>query len=267
MKTVNLLKSIFLISLLIIPISCSENSIPVEAALTKLLVGKWMNTKVNNEPVLTDASYVMEFRTDYVEKYAVGFQLDDNNKTWMENSNYSYSVSDHILIVDGTDVLNKKYHMEFKILTLNETTFTYSVIAFRIDGVDYQNSNSYTCKKITQDYSSQFVGVWYGRCTSDNNNDSSYHYWEYFADGTYSYYYQDQNNKWIKKSNNEGKYFLYENLIVSNYSNDLQSGNIGKAYECWNFSITGDTMTWTGLRENNKTVTYEMVKVDKSPLE
>ncbi len=267
MKKISTLNFIILSLLSVIPIACSEDETPVEAVYTKLLIGKWVNTKVNNEYVLTDASYVMEFRNNYVEMYANGFQLDDNNKTWMENSNYTYSVNNDILIVDGTDVLNKKYHMEFKILTLDESTLTYSISVFRIDGVDYPNSNTFTCKKITEDYSTKFADVWYGKCTADNNNDTTYHYWEYFTDGTYNYYYQDSRNKWIKKSDNEGKYFLYGNLFASNYSNDLITGGTGKAFECWNFSIAGDTMTWTGLRANNKTVTYEMTKVANPPVE
>lgn len=267
MKIISILNIVVLLFLSIIPVACSEDETPVEAVITRNLIGKWVNTEVNNEAILTDAAYISEFRIDYVEMYAVGFQLDDSNKTWMENSSYTYSVRDKNIIIDGTDVLNKKYHMVFNVINLDENTFTYSISAFTIDGVDYPNTNTYTCKKITDDYSSKFVGVWYGKCTSGNNNDTAYHYWEYFSDGTFNYYYQDSTNKWIKKTDNEGGYYLYGNLFVSNYTNDLNSGGTGKAYECWNFSINGDTMTWTGLRENNKTVTYEMTRFDNPPVE
>ncbi len=267
MKSIRPLKSIFVFILFLLPLGCSEDEIPVGAEYTKLLIGKWVNVTANNNSILTDASFVMEFKINYVEMYATGFQLDENNKIWMENSNYTFSVNNDVISIDGKDILGKVYHLELKIISLNDSLLKYSDSKIIIDGVDYTNPVEYTCKRITKDYSSQFVGVWYGKCTSENNNDTTYHYWEYFADGSYNYYYQDENNKWIKKSDNEGKYFLYQNLFVSNYSNDLQSGIKGKAYEGWNFSISGNTMTWTGLRENNKTVTYEMTRADNPPVE
>jgi hypothetical protein len=255
----------FFLSVLLI--ACSKNSSLVEPQIkySELVIGKWINTLVNSDPILTDASFVMELRSDNIQLYATGFQLDDSNKTWKENYNYTYSINGDILIIDGTDVLNKTYHMEFKILTLDQSTLTYSVAAFLINGVAYPNSNMYTCKRSTDDFSEKFTGVWFGKCTSEGTSDLNYHYWEYFKDSTYNYYYQDSNNNWIRKSDNEGRYFLYGNLFTSNYSNDLISGGTGLAFECWTFSIDGNMMTWTGLRENGKIVTYEMEKVANPP--
>ena len=95
--------------------------------------------------------------------------------------------------------------------------------------------------------------------------DTKYHYWEYFPDGSFNYYYQDGEDRWIRKSDNEGGYFLYGNLLVTNYTNDILSGGTGKAFECWNFKVSGEKMTWTGLRDGNTTTTYQMVKVGSAP--
>jgi hypothetical protein len=54
--------------------------------------------------------------------------------------------------------------------------------------------------------------------------------------------------------------------MASNYTNDLLSGGTGKAYECWNFVIEGDTMSWTGLRANDATTSYRMEKVAAPPV-
>jgi hypothetical protein len=109
------------------------------------------------------------------------------------------------------------------------------------------------------------VGCWYGKCTTPGTNDTNYHYWEYFSDQTYYYYYQDDQGHWIKKSDNEGRYFLYGNLFVSNYSNDLVIGGKGKTFECWNFNIDGNNMIWSALRKNNQTESYQMTKVTNPP--
>ena len=77
-----------------------------------------MNTLVDGEPIPTDASYVCEFRTDRVEVYAIGVQLDMNNKSWMVNDHYTYSVEGKTITIEGTDVLGKEYFMEVEITSM-----------------------------------------------------------------------------------------------------------------------------------------------------
>jgi len=262
MKTKMLMVFTSLVVLMVLFSGCKKDDKP---NYSELILGMWVNTHVNNEAILTDASYSMEFKSDHTENYAIGFQLDETNKAWQENDHYTYNVVGDLIVIDGVDILDKAYHMEFKILTLDQSTLKYSIQAFSIDGITIPISNIFTCKRIVDDLSADFTGVWYGKCTSDNTTDTKFHYWEYFSDGSYNYYYLDENNNWIKKSDNEGRYFLYGNLFASNYSNDLISGGTGLAYECWNFNIVGNIMTWSGLRENDIIVTYEMEKVDEAP--
>ncbi len=261
-KKMNLkfLASLALIALLVT--SCTKKDDPDFAGLLK---GTWVNTMVNEQPVLTDATFVMDFGSDNKEMYASGFQFDETNKSWMENANYTYDIEGNLLGVIGVDVRGNLTQIEFKIESITNETTTFSVLSYKENGNVFADNNIYTFRKVSNDYSNQFIGVWYGRCTTEGAADSLYHYWEYFEDGTYNYYYQDDASNWIKKSDNEGGYFLYGNLMVSNYSHDLLSGGTGSTYECWNFSIVGNKMVWTGLRANNITITYEMEKVSSPP--
>lgn len=253
----------FCVALAAFSFGCTEND---DTEIPQLLIGKWVNTVVSGSNVLTDNVFYMQLRNDQVQVFAKGFDLDTANRSWIENNKYTFSSDGKQLSVNGTDALGKVYKMQFNILTLNETQLKYSVKSFTIDGVPVSDTNIYTCRKINADYSSEFVGVWYGKCTSAGSSDTSYHYWEYFADGTYNYYYKNDADEWVKKSDNEGKYFLYGDLFASNYTNDLISGGKGKAYECWNFTINNNTMTWTALRKGSKTVRYEMNRVDAPPI-
>lgn len=243
-------------------IGCTKDEEPNYAELLK---GTWVNTLVNEQPVLTDATFVMELKSNNTELYACGFELDEYNKIWKENSKYTYSFSGNLISIDGTDEQGNSYNMAFEILTLNEEILAYSVQTLSMNGREIADSNTYSCKKVTNDFSTEFTGIWHGHCTTEGSADSLYHYWEYFDDGTYNYYYQDENSNWIKKEDNKGHYFLYGNLMASNYSHDLLSGGNGLAFECWNFTIDGNKMVWTGLRENNITITYEMEKVQSPP--
>ncbi len=251
----------FLLILSLLFIGCKKE----EKSFDTLLRGTWINTQVDNQPLETDETFVISFRPDNVQLYAKGFILDEENRSWQENSNYTYSLKGDRLTIEGVDVENHLFEMVFRIESLTHTTLTYSVISFSIDGTEYPDAKQYTFSKASGNYSESFVGIWYGRCTTVGAADVNYHYWEYLPDGSFHYYYQNEDQEWIKKSDNEGGYFLYGNLFVSNYSNDLLSGGTGKTFECWNFSITGNEMTWTALRRENQTITYQMERVESAP--
>jgi hypothetical protein len=236
-----------------------------ETDYSGMITGTWVNTQVNYTPILTDSSYVCEFRSNMVELYAIGLQQDENNKSWIENDQYTYRVEGKNIIIEGSDMNHHETHMVFEIISLTDKLMTFSVPEFYMDGVADPDTKIYTCTKVTEDYSHQFTGIWYGRCTTPGTTDTGTHYWEYFDDGSFNYYYQNDLGQWIRKSDNDGGYFLYGNLMVSNYTNDLISGGTGKSFECWNFEINGNRMTWTGLRQNGQTITYEMEKVASVP--
>jgi hypothetical protein len=257
------MKKIFYSAMMILALlaGCKENN-PDYAGL---IVGKWLYTHVNGQPALTDASSYCDYRADGVEVYATGFQLDENNKTWIENDQFTYQVTGNILSIEGTDANGKQNNIEIAIETIDENQTTQTTKKYLIDNTDYPDANTYTYKLIAKDLASQFIGCWYGKCTTPGTSDTRYHYWEYFSDWSYNYYYQDDQGHWIKKTDNEGRYFLYGNLFVSNYSNDLVTGGKGKTFECWNFEIDGNNMTWSALRKNNHTESFQMSKVTNPP--
>ncbi|MEI6435498.1 MAG: hypothetical protein WCP32_11680 [Bacteroidota bacterium] len=243
--------------------SCKKKDTPDYASL---ISGTWVNTLVDNKAILTDASFVCEFGSNNVQTYATGYILDENNKTWIKSDTYNYSVSDKKITINGVNFQGINFYMEFEILSVDERTLTYSVSKFLIDGVEYPDPKIYTNKKVSADLRNQFVGTWYGKSTTPGSADSSYHYWQYFENGHFDYYYQDEAGKWISKQDNEGYYFLYGDLLASNYTNDLLSGVTGKAFECWNISINGNAMSWTGIRENGLITSFQMVKVEGPPV-
>jgi hypothetical protein len=255
-------KSFLMIAALaLVMMGCNNEDISFD----DLVLGMWVNTHVNNQAVLTDATFITEYRADLSQLYAIGLDIDENNKSWIENTAYTYLIDGKTITVEGPDDFDNYFYMEFSILSLDEDTMKYVVNTFRINGEEFPDPDTYTLAKVKTDLTDDFVGTWYGRNTTPGASET-YHYWDYFADGTFDYYYQDEDENWVNKPDNDGEYFLYGNLLSSNYSNDLQRGGTGRNFECWDISINDNMMTWHGLRGNGVVVTFEMEKVDGPPL-
>jgi hypothetical protein len=248
--------------LLVFISSCKKDDNNV---LFSKLLGTWVNTSVDQTEVMTDNSFVIMFLPNKMEIYAKGFILNDSNKTWIENGNYSFSLEDSNIVINGNDLSGNVFQMVFDVRTLDDQNIVYNVSEFKINGVSYPDPKTYTNRKVTVDYVDEFLGTWYGKSTTAGTTDTTHHYWNYFADGSFDYYYRDNDGNWINKPDNEGKFFLYGDFLATNYTNDLLSGGTGKAYECWNVNIEGLNMTWTGLRANGQTTSFGLTKVDGPP--
>lgn len=259
------MKKILLIGMVmsVLLFSCKKDK---EIDYASLIPGTWVNTQVDYNAIRTDASFVLKFNAGNMETFASGIVLNTNNKSWMENEDYTYSINGNKITIDGNNKLGSIFHMEFIIQYCDQQILSYSVSKFMVDGVEYPDPKIYTNKKVTADLTSQLVGTWYGRSTTPGSPDSSYHYWQYFADSHFNYYYRNDGGTWVNKPDNNGFYFLYGDLMASNYTNDLITGGTGKAFECWNISIQGSTMTWNGLRENDLIASFRMEKVAGPPL-
>lgn len=236
-----------------------------ETNYTELLSGTWVNTQINGEKIPSDSSFVSEYRPKGVQMYAQGYQLDENNKSWIENDSFTYTVEGEKIMIDGTDAMNKNYHIEMDIKTLDEESFTYSVTSFSMDHTEYPDTAVYTCLKATEDYTSSFTGIWYGSSTSPGAAGDQYYYWEYKTDGSFNFYYQDNEGNWLVDADEESHYFLYGDFLATNYTAARVADGNNMFYDCWNIHIDGNTMTLTALRENNQIESYEMEKVESLP--
>ncbi len=230
-----------------------------------LLTGTWINTQINGEDIPSDSSFVCEYLSNGVQMYAEGYQLDENNKSWIESENFTYVVEGEKIILDGIDGLDDDFHIELEIKTLNEEFFTYSVTSFLLNGTELPDPAVYTCRRATEDYTSALTGIWYGSGSTPGTADLLPFYCEYTTEGSFVYYYQDDEGNWMADVDDESRYFLYGDFLVTNYTAARVAEGNHKFYDCWNIHIDGDTMTWTALRENNQIESYEMEKVEAAP--
>lgn len=247
---------------LVFIVSCNKADDPTTAELLK---GVWINTHIDDAAVESDLMFVMEF-VENTEYYSAGVVYDAQNREWIDRRAFNFSINADLISIDGTDALGNALVMEFEILSITKSELKYKVNSFSSNGVVIPDPKVYKMKKETIQLENLIVGTWYGKSTHAGSPDTDYHYWDYLADGTYDYYYRETpTSPWIKKIDNVSSYYLYDNLLVTNWSNDLISENMDLKYEVWEVELVNDTMKWTGLRAGGQITSNEMVKVAGPP--
>lgn len=244
----------FLILILIVPFlpSCT----PKESTIKECLTGTWVLEQINNKDVLTDDLIALTFNGQKTETYASGYAPSETNKFWDE-TNFNYSVKDNIISINGTDRLNNKIELDLKIKEISSTKMKYVVNKYILDGEAITNKNTYSYYKSKGTYNTSILGLWEGRNVTPGitGADTLSHRWEFIAGGGYKYYIKTD-GQWVPKEDNFGKFFLYEDLLATNWTNDFVSGKQGTLYECWMVNITsssdGIIMNWEGRRSTDQ---------------
>jgi len=231
----------------------------------ELIEGTWINTLVDGKAVETNEVFVMKFTAKGEEIYSAGYQIDENNWKWLDGSKFNYTVENNHLNISGTNIHNDQYDMLFVLEFSGDTKLVYSVPSFKINGEEIGDNKVYTCQKIDKDFKDNLLGLWYGNTVEPGNNDTTSHYWEFFADGHYDYYYHDNEGHWIKKEDNAGQWFLYGNFIALNSFNEFATGSLSKSYKCWNITFDENRMTWEANRQNGQYGAYWFKKATAVP--
>lgn len=223
------------------------------------IIGTWISVEVDGKEPLTNDVFINEFTSAGKEIYAAQ-QPMTNGTEWIVNSPVNYSLDEDVLTESGTDRDGKKYSYKSKIKIENDYLY-FEVLEYIYDGVNMSDNSTFTMKRVSAN--SSIIGIWKGKEVTNPTTSLHDSYWEYLPDGSYNYYYYDEDSEsYLLKDDNNGKYFVYGNLLASNFSNNILTGGSGRESENWFFSISGNTMTWTAKRENNSTPSFVMQKVN-----
>lgn len=225
------------------------------------IVGTWVAVDVDGEAVETDKTFVNVFNSDGTSAYAA---IDgvENGKEWLETGAEKYRLDGDILYEEaeyqgGLFTMKSSIRIEGDYMYVQEIEATSG-------GVKQPSNGYFTMKRVTTDVKNQLVGIWKGHETTEGVALEKDKYWEFLANGKYYYYYFDEaTQQYVRKADNDGKYFLYGDFLASNYSNDYLSGAQGRTSECWNLYFNSDGMKWTAKRAGGKTASFFMKKVNK----
>ena len=245
--------------------SCKKDKDNTDLNLKEKIIGKWIMTDKNGQPIPTSERLVYTFVS--TTKALVSASLNSRPEVgshWSGQLEADVSISgNNVTVSMYLDEHTTSVH-NYTITAIDANEFTASdIVTITIDGnVILTAENVFRFTKVTADFSAAIIGTWEGHCTSAGSvfDDGQEHRWQYKADGTYVYYVKDGDN-WVPNANTLNEYFVDGTLLCTRW---VDNGVENR--EWWEISINGNRMNWTALRQNDDgstfTATFEMEKVN-----
>ena len=250
--------------------ACSDDDDDKDASFSNLggqLIGKWMVSELDGQPCPTNLKTVLTFESP---TKAYGSLSDFYSSTWNEKVQADVKIDGKKVSVINQDG-NTKNVLDCTILSISDMELLMSSDwNVYVDGKSVQHEvyGKERYERITSDYQDDILGMWEGKVTSaeDEHTDGELHRWEYKADGTYVYYNQDAEGKWVNNNDEYCEYFVDGILLCTRWKNDADSE---EQREWWEIeSIKDGVMKWTALRQREDgttyTATFEMKKVNQT---
>ena len=246
--------------------SCTKQDNPVNPAdnLSEKIIGKWMETDVNGEPLLTNRKIVFNFVSATRALVSASRNSHPESGFWVDHEEADVTIDGNKVTLTIQSDEHTTSVMEFNVTAISSSEFTANrKLTVTIDGNVVHTANEvFRLVKQTADYRQAILGTWEGRCTSEGSvfDDGQEHRWQYKADGTYVYYVKDGDD-WVPyEGTTLSEYFVDGNLLCTRWIDQGQENR-----EWWEISIDGDKMNWTALRQKEDgstfTATFEMKKV------
>lgn len=238
-----------------------------EFNVAEQIIGKWITSDADAEPVVTNEKLVMDFVSTTEALVSASFNHNPAAGTsWFDMLEHDVTINGNIVTLTCQyDPVTTTTEI-FTIIDINDNEF-FGTLQFSLNvngNVVFAKDNTVRYVKVNDDYSETIVGMWQGHCTSAGSvfDDGQEHRWEYLADGSFRYY-TEVDGQWQLSNDEYANYFVTGYLLCTRWRN---AGGDAENREWWEVTINGDTMNWTALREDENgqryTATFEMEKVN-----
>lgn len=226
--------------------------------IAERIIGKWIKTDKNGQPLTTDGKMVYDFVS--ATKAYMSASIDASPEVgthWVDKLEVDIVISGNKLsIINYED--ETKMVVEFDVTAINANEFTANhKVTITVDGKEvYSVKDVLRFTKVTTDYAAAILGTW--ECQEitggETYNDANGRL-EFKADGTYIYYRRDNAGKWQAVTTREFQdYFVDGYLVNTRWKNVDEKEN----REWWEIaSISGDQMLWTALRQKTDGTMFE----------
>ena len=241
---------------------------PTEEEIQQNIVGKWINTSINDQDILSNQKFVYEFGTDNkgLVSYSGNPAYGDND-AWYDKKEFYAGIKDNEILSYINYDENTLLVQRLTITSISANKMDCIVEIGEISNVGANLATaSCTFEKVDKDYSADIVGTWQGVSTTvAAHGDVANHRWQYKADGTYIFTMKNEQGEWVASEDEISNYFVAGNLLCTRWKNVGEGQKEHR--EWWEIeSLEDGVMKMSAKRQNEdgtiSTDTFEMKKVE-----
>ena len=226
--------------------------------LEEKIIGKWMMTDRDGQPIATDGKLVYTFVSP--NKALVSASLNYRpvvGTRWSDQVEADIAISGNKVTVNINLDEQTTVAEEFTVTAISGSEFTANhKVTVTVDGnVMLSDEDILRFVKVTADYSAAILGLWecQGITGGETNNDDNARL-EFMADGTYRFYRRNDAGVWNLVPRQTNEYFVDGNLLCTRW----QAEGEEMSYEWWEIATAADGhMQWTALRQQADGSTFQ----------
>lgn len=214
--------------------ACSSDRLAQDIVGTWIL--EWQDTQVLDDKDLV----VLEFQENGQMKMAKMYGPSPRYKSrWIESDGNHYHIKGRQLVIEGFTGNNLKFEQTSRMLHIDSTHFCKEVLAYSISNIDQITTRGHAYeqgfRKADTDYPKP-LGLW--EVTQLNDKRFRGFRFEFRDDGSYDLW-MEVNGEWEKKSDNNGTWYAYDNILCTNFFNDIFKTELSYEYicQCFHYEI------------------------------
>ena len=250
-------------------VGCYKEMEPNPNLVSKLM-GRWVVSYTDDEPVLTNAKMVYNYVSTTEAYLSASFNAHpEKGSVWVDLLEANVVIQGSKITLTYHPGQNSTAIHEFTVRSINDSELSaYAVITVTTNGaVVLSEQGPVRFKKAPTDYSAAILGLWEGQMVSQESeyDDGQEHRWLFNDDGSFTFYLKNEKGVWVEKNDEFAEYFVAGDLLCTRWEN----AGVG-AQECrewWDITaVSEDRMVWTALREKKDgtkyTAAFSMHKVN-----
>ncbi len=226
-------------------LSCKPND--VKKDFSSKIVGKWKLVEYNGHTIETNNRTVFTFNQDLTGTQSSVEIVNRQGKLWRRLVPLTYHVDNDVLTTQWAETSTPESWMatilniENGQMACDASTRFVNQVPTLVGPAKYQHLNGI-------DYSIDIIGRWEG-LEGAGAHGASDHNWEYYSDGTYTYYSWNEEEKTWEYTNDYNEYFVDGDFFVTQW--DSSNVILREAHDISiSYNPNGDIMRWHGLRAN-----------------
>ena len=241
--------------------SCTNDDNPAtpDLGVKEKIMGKWMKSEQNGQPLPTDGKMVYTFVSPTKAYMSASIDASPEVGThWITQLEADVTISGNKVSLITYSEEGATMVVDYIITAIDDTSFTANhKVTITLGGtVVYVVEDILRFEKVTVDYAPAIIGMW--ECTGlsggETYNDANARL-EFLDDGTYRYYQKNDGGQWEAVTTREFQEYFVDGYLINTRWKDVDGQ---ESREWWEIeSLSGDQMVWTALRQNADGSTFQ----------